>query len=82
MSEGVRAYLLVVGLHAEEDGVGGEAGQAPLQVRLPPQLLRLGVQVVERAHRLLKLRLFDLESQKTPDMRTRTHDPLGRQEGL
>ena len=58
---GTGAYLLVVGLHAEEHGVGGEAGQAALQIGLTPQLLRLGIQVVQCAHRLLKLRLVDLE---------------------
>lgn len=53
-------YFFVVRLHAQEDGVGSEAGEAALQVRLPSQLLRLGVQIIQRLDRLLKLLLVNL----------------------
>lgn len=46
--------LLVVGLHAEEDEVGGGAGQAALEVGAAPNLLGLCVEAVERLHSLFK----------------------------
>lgn len=52
-------------LHTQEDGVRREAGQAAFNVRLTSQLLRLGVQVVQRPHRLLKLLLVDLKNTET-----------------
>lgn len=53
--------------HTQEDGVRREAGQAALNVRLAPQLLRLSVQVVQRPQRLLELLLVNLKTQKHQD---------------
>lgn len=51
-------------LHAQEDGVGGETGEAALHVRLAAQLLCLRIQVVEGPNRLLKLLLVHLEERE------------------
>lgn len=39
-------HLLVAGLYTEEDQVCCRTGQAPLQVGLPPNLLRLGIVII------------------------------------
>lgn len=58
-------YLFIVRLHTEEDGVRGETSQAALQVRLPPELLRFCIQVVQSLDGLLKLLLVNLKPQPT-----------------
>lgn len=47
-------------LHAQEDGVGGQAGETALQVRLAPKFLSLCIEVVQRPDSLLKLLPVDL----------------------
>lgn len=49
-------------LHTHEDGVGREAGQTALDVRLASQLLSLSIQVIQRPHRLFKLLFIDLQN--------------------
>lgn len=47
-------------LHAQEDGVGGQAGETPFQVGLAPKLLSFCIEVVQRPDSLLKLLPVDL----------------------
>lgn len=53
-----------MGLHAEEDEVGGGAGQAALEVGAAPNLLGLCVEAVERLHSLFKELPLDLEGER------------------
>lgn len=54
------SHLLIACLHTEEDDVGSSTGQASLQVRLAPNLLRLGIVVIQHLHRVLEESPFDL----------------------
>lgn len=55
-----QADLLITCLHAEEDEIGGGAGQTPLQVGLASYLFCFCVVVVQRLHCVLKQSPFNL----------------------
>ena len=56
-------YLLVVGLHANEQEIGGETGKAVLEVGARTQSLGVGVDGVEALDDLLEFAALDLAVQ-------------------
>lgn len=59
------SHLLIVSLHAQEDGVCCEAGQTAFDIRLASQLLRLSVQVIKCPYGLFKLLFVNLKYMET-----------------
>ena len=60
-----------MGLHAEENSVGCEAGQTPLQIGLATQLLSLSIEVVESLDGLLELLLINLREERSQHIHSR-----------
>lgn len=57
-------YLFIVCLHAQEDGVGSQAGETTLKVRLAPKFLSFCIEVVQCPDCLLKLLPVNLQEKQ------------------